>query len=387
MRSLAGPLAWAASGGMHLTGWPDGPPLAPRGDVLAGARAAAARVPGADAALELFGRAALAGHQRAGRTSTGGACRLLRAADGWVAVSLARADDLAAVAAIVECADSCDDPWGALADHAASRASSAVVARVQLLDVPASVLGEPTCDPITVTTLGEPAAAPPPRPVVVDLSALWAGPLCARLLGMNGAEVVAVESATRPDPSRDSMPQFHAHLRARHERACIDFTSGAGRDQLLALLRRADVVIEAARPRALRRLDIDAEALVAERPGLTWLSITAHGRTGSDADRVGFGDDAAVAGGLVAWDERDEPVFCGDAIADPLTGLYAAGAALSSLAAGGGHLVAVAMRDVVAHAMAAGGPMTPHDTVAVDGGAWVVRANGCEAPVLAPARP
>jgi crotonobetainyl-CoA:carnitine CoA-transferase CaiB-like acyl-CoA transferase len=57
---------------------------------------------------------------------------------------------------------------------------------------------------------------------------------------------------------------------------------------------------------------------------------------------VAFGDDAAVAGGLVEYDS-DGPVFVGDAIADPLTGLHAAAAVADALARGGGELIEMSM--------------------------------------------
>jgi crotonobetainyl-CoA:carnitine CoA-transferase CaiB-like acyl-CoA transferase len=79
------------------------------------------------------------------------------------------------------------------------------------------------------------------------------------------------------------------------------------------------VVVEGSRPRALRGFGLSAEEEVAR--GATWISITAAGRA---SDRVGFGDDVAAAAGLVAADHEGRPVFVGDAIADPLTGLVAA---------------------------------------------------------------
>jgi hypothetical protein len=81
---------------------------------------------------------------------------------------------------------------------------------------------------------------------------------------------------------------------------------------------RADVIIEASRPHALRNWGLDAGEHTAR--GATWLSITAGGRA---QHRVGFGDDVAAAAGLLAW-TASGPVFCGDAIADPLTGIMAA---------------------------------------------------------------
>ncbi len=72
------------------------------------------------------------------------------------------------------------------------------------------------------------------------------------------------------------------------------------------------------------------------------MQITAY-----DGRRPGFGDDAAVAGGLVGT-SGDGPVFCGDAIADPLTGLEATLAVAESLGRGGGELVRVSMAGVAA---------------------------------------
>ena len=63
--------------------------------------------------------------------------------------------------------------------------------------------------------------------------------------------------------------------------------------------------------------------------------------------RVAFGDDAAVAGGLVAG-PTDRPLFCGDAIADPLTGMLGALAVLECLRQGSGCVLDVAMAGVAA---------------------------------------
>jgi crotonobetainyl-CoA:carnitine CoA-transferase CaiB-like acyl-CoA transferase len=138
----------------------------------------------------------------------------------------------------------------------------------------------------------------------------------------------------------------------------IDLSNEDGRWALRALIGMADVVIESSRPRALRQLGIDAEAHVAGGPGRTWVSITGYGRAGEAGNWIAFGDDAAVAGGLVAWD-GEEPVFCADAIADPLTGLVAAVGALASQSAGGGHLIDVAMSASAAFAMS--GPRCPSE--------------------------
>ena len=79
-----------------------------------------------------------------------------------------------------------------------------------------------------------------------------------------------------------------------------------------------------------------------------WLSITGYGRTAPGRDRVAFGDDAAAAGGMVAWDQAG-PCFLADAVADPCAGLVGAAAVLRALASGGRWLIDVSMRDVAAH--------------------------------------
>ncbi|MHA7834565.1 MAG: CoA transferase, partial [Algiphilus sp.] len=108
-----------------------------------------------------------------------------------------------------------------------------------------------------------------------------------------------------------------------------------------------------------------------ERAGRTWIAITGHGRVGADAERVAFGDDAAVAAGL-SWimaQAHGTPCFVGDAVADPLTGLHAALLAWDGWLRGGGGLRGTALRDVVGHVIAAGG-LAP---------SWSERARGWEA--------
>ena len=296
-----------------------------------------------DATELLTGRAGLLGLPAPGRVSAGGASRLLPARDGWVAVTLSRPDDVAAVPALLEVEHVAEDPWPAVAAWAATRSAAEVTARARLLGLPAAVPGEAPPAPPVVRSLSPPA---PPRPLadvlVVELASLWAGPLCGRLLAQAGATVIKVESPARPDGTRAGSAAFFGWINAGKLSYAIDLDDR----NLRALLAVADVVIEGSRPAALARRGL-GPGDTAARDGRVWVRVTGHGSAGDRGQWVAFGDDAAVAGGLVAM--RDgEPGFCGDAIADPLTGLQAALSVVESLGRGGGELLELSMAAVAA---------------------------------------
>ncbi|MBS0366881.1 MAG: CoA transferase [Proteobacteria bacterium] len=367
---------WSESGLMALTGEALGPPqmcpipLAAYADgILAALRALSptAELAVVDGAALLTARAELGGFTRRGAISPGGACRLLVAADGWLAVNLPRPEDWELLPAWLQCG--CLSSWQEVAGALASLPLEACLERGRLLGLAVAPL---------VTAGREPAgndAAAGARwletwypagfsrraveirhgraPRVVDLSSLWAGPLCSHLLQLMGAQVIKVESGSRPDGTRQGMPRFYELLNAGKSGVTADFGSVPGRARLRELLLQADIVIEGSRPRALRQLGIVAEEILAVRPQLTWVSISGHGRGEPQENWIAYGDDAAVAGGLsaVMLECAGAAMFCGDAIADPLTGLHAALAAWCGFLGGGGGLRSLGLRGVVAHAV------------------------------------
>ncbi|MCE0762757.1 CoA transferase [Pseudonocardia kujensis] len=360
---------WAASGVVPLTGHPDGPPLVPPGRAASTA-ADLGSLFGVDGAALLGERAAFTGHRRAGRVSVGGSCRLLPIADGWAAVSCARPDDPALLGALVEHPLPDDDPWPLLTAALARMPARDLAERAELLGVAAAPVRPAPCGAWSV---GAPRSLA--GRLVVSFGALWAGPLCAHLLARAGARVVTVETPTRPDGARRGEPRFHALLHAGERSVVLDPSAPGDRHALASLVEAADVVIEASRPRALRGFGLDAEAAVAR--GATWISITAAGRA---SNRIGFGDDVAASAGLVAHDAAGRPVFAGDALADPLTGLTAAALALTAP----GVLHDVAMTEVVARTLDG----SPGGCARREGAGWVVDTLSGPVPVAAPrARP
>lgn len=290
-----------------------------------------------------------------GTVSAGGTCRLLPAADErWIAVNLARRSDIELLGAWME-HDWSGAPWDAVSAHLVEVDADTAVERAQLLGIPAAVAVEaPEGTPVHVTR-GAPRRTGGGETVVVDLSALWAGPLCARLLGGTGARVVKVELAGRPDGARGGDPEFWERLNGAKEQRTI------GVPDVVRLLDDADVVVTSARPRAIEQLGLDLERR-AMHEGLIWVAITGYGMANEWRDRVAFGDDAAAAGGLaVAAGGSNAPVFVGDAVADPLAGLHAAGAAKELVDRGVGGMLDVSMRDTVAAALTSG-KYAPHRT-------------------------
>lgn len=292
-----------------------------------------------------------------GLVSPNGACRLVRAADGWIAVNLAREDDAALLPAWLGC-EPADEPWPAIGAVAASRPWRDLVDGARLLGLPVAGVGEvsATSTAAPLLPVGRPATARRADLQVIDLSVLWAGPLCGAVLAAVGASVTKVESVRRPDPSRASTPDFFRNLNAAKADLALDFADPGDRARLREMILAAEVVITSARPRAFEQLGLAPADLFAKRPDLTWVAISGYGWTGQDADRVAFGDDAAAAGGLVRWTADGEPNFLGDALGDPLTGLAAAVGALQALRQGGGVIVDAALARTAAGAAAELGP-------------------------------
>ena len=156
--------------------------------------------------------------------------------------------------------------------------------------------------------------------------------------------MVKVESRGRPDGTRSGSRAVFDWMNSGKLCYAADFTNPSRLRELLAV---ADIVIEASRPAALARRGLGPDDIAA-RDGRVWLSISGYGAQGDDANRVAFGDDAAVAGGLVGGGGGD-PVFCADAVADPLTGLHAALEVVEALRRGGGQVVRIAMAAVAAN--------------------------------------
>lgn len=349
-------IAWKRSGLLELSGEAGGPPKLvplPLASAADGALIALRALSGQlgklprTGAMLLGERARLMDLRRNDVSSPAGYCRLLEARDGRIALNLAREDDWSLMDAWLESPVS---EWQGIAAEIAGRSAADVVERGAALGLAVAQDQIPVLQPWFREKSFKENEHQSERPLVVDLSSLWAGPLAGNLLHLIGWDVVKVESLRRPDGARDGNAEFFHLLNAGKRCAAFDFSSLDDRVALKKLIAAADIVIEASRPRALRQLGIEAEALLAEKPGKIWLRLLAYG---DDETRIGFGDDIGVSAGLPSVMEKSWGQACmvGDAIADPLSGLYAALAIVAKWQQSGGCLLELSMRDVVRHAM------------------------------------
>lgn len=282
-------------------------------------------------------RAPLLGHRGWGTTSAGGSCRLVEAKDKTIAVNLPREEDLLSVPAWLG-AEPKEDIWKLIGEETIGQTAQSLIERARLLGMAVSSVGEATGHKNKIYGSRE-AIRLSKTPTVVDLSSMWAGPLCGWFLSRNGARVIKVESSQRPDRGSKSGAPFYKRLNHGKEVIEIDFRSEIGIGQLRKLVREADIVLEASRPRALESLGVYAKEEV--QRGAIWCSITGYGRE-ENPTRVGFGDDAAAAGNLLASVD-DSLWFVGDAAADPITGTTAAVLTLGLWLAGESGLVDVSL--------------------------------------------
>jgi crotonobetainyl-CoA:carnitine CoA-transferase CaiB-like acyl-CoA transferase len=214
-----------------------------------------------------------------------------------------------------------------------------------------------------------PARAAPPgtRPLagvrIVDLTAFLAGPYATHLLCGLGADVVKVESVQRPDPLRynavvpptepqwyERSPYFHA-VNLGKRSVTLDLRRPAGREALLRLVARADVVIENFTPRVLEQFDLGPDVLRAANPSVVVVRMPAFGLDGPWRDRGGFAQTMEQSAGL-AWvtGHEDGPPFAPGGSCDIFAGVHGAFAVLAALAdrdaTGTGSLVEVPMVEV-----------------------------------------
>ena len=170
---------------------------------------------------------------------------------------------------------------------------------------------------------------------VLDLSRVLAGPYCAMVLADLGSDVLKVERPGRGDDTRHWGPPFHGEdatyffaVNRDRRSLALDLTSAAGRAVVERLIETADVVVENFLPRHLAALGL---VDLRESSRAVWVSVRGAGGDGPDGDQPGYDVMAQARSGLMSVTGTTEPTKVGVAVADVVTGLYAAVGALAGL--------------------------------------------------------
>ena len=173
--------------------------------------------------------------------------------------------------------------------------------------------------------------------VVLDLSQILAGPVCAMMLADMGADVIKVEKPDGGDDNRRAGPPFIGGQGAgfmaanRNKRSlALNLRDESGRQVFERLLERADVLVENFRPGVMERLGIGYERVSKLKPSLIYCSISGHGGTGPYKDRGGFDLIAQGMSGLMSITGVPDgpPVKVGVPITDISAGILAANGVL-----------------------------------------------------------
>jgi benzylsuccinate CoA-transferase BbsF subunit len=144
---------------------------------------------------------------------------------------------------------------------------------------------------------------------VLDFAWVGVGPITTKYFADNGAEVIRIESAARPDvlrigpPWKDAQPginrsQFFASFNTSKKGITLDLSKPKARELTKRLVPWADIVVESFTPKAMRNWGLDYEKLRELRPELIMLSTCMQGQTGPNALYPGFGQLMAALSGF-----------------------------------------------------------------------------------------
>ncbi len=200
---------------------------------------------------------------------------------------------------------------------------------------------------------------------MLDFSHALAGPYCSLLLAYYGGTVYKLESPEGGDIGRGWGPPFQGEnasfflgLNCDKRSASVNLKSAEGRELVLQMMEKADVVLENFRPGTLQRLGLGYEQARARNPRLIYCSISGYGQNGPARDFPAMDLILQASTGLISitGTMAGEQVRCGHSVADITAGMFALIGILMALNArhqsGVGQFVDVSMYDSMISAMA-----------------------------------
>ncbi|PIF93367.1 crotonobetainyl-CoA:carnitine CoA-transferase CaiB-like acyl-CoA transferase [Acidovorax sp. 62] len=193
---------------------------------------------------------------------------------------------------------------------------------------------------------------------VLDLSRVFAGPLCAQVLADFGAEVIKVEHPGRGDDTRDwgmrigkTETTYYNSMNRNKRSITLDLQTAEGLKIVHDLLPQFDVVVHNFKTGGAEKLGLGYAQLKAIKPDLIYCAVAGYDSSGPEAKRPGY--DLVIQGeaGLMALngEASQPPLKFGVAVVDLMTGMYAAQAVLAAMfrreRTGKGRLIEMALYD------------------------------------------
>jgi formyl-CoA transferase len=196
---------------------------------------------------------------------------------------------------------------------------------------------------------------------VLDLSQFEAGPSCTEALAWLGAEVVKVENPKGGDPGRSILSEpggesfYFLIFNANKKSLAVDLKSPAGKQLVLDLAGKADVLVENFAPGAIERLGLGYDAISKINPGIVYAQVKGFGQGSPYESNLAFDMIAQATGGVMSISGQPDgpPVKPGPTLGDTGTGMLLAisilGALYEKRGTGKGQRVEVAMQDAMLH--------------------------------------
>ncbi|MCH8850192.1 MAG: CoA transferase [Chloroflexi bacterium] len=189
-----------------------------------------------------------------------------------------------------------------------------------------------------------------PKPLagvrVIDLTQVFAGPTCTRILADLGAEVIRMEAPARMDITRNLIHVDNDGQETPWERALyftirnagkkeivLDLNKPRARELLRDLIAQADVLAESFTPRVMRAFELDYEHVREIKPDIVMISLSGYGQDGpySDWSAYGMGLEPASGVSQLTGYSGGPPLRSGLSFTDPYSGFLGAGAVLAAL--------------------------------------------------------
>ena len=213
--------------------------------------------------------------------------------------------------------------------------AGAALARGTALAMP-SLSGQARFTPRRATPWALPGAKPrlPLAGIrVVDFSWVVAGPMCTKMLGALGAEVIKIESTQRAEFSHRS--GWFAVVNNNKRSCTVDITTPEGQALIRALVAKSDVVVENFSARVLRGNGLGYDSLSAVKPDIVYVSASGLGREGPERDLLAYGSLLQAYSGRVGLIGRANPRLEAMGImpawTDPVTSLWESFAIMAAL--------------------------------------------------------